>query len=46
VLNRMDANQDVFKAILDDASFAADLQASYGRDVYATLAAGTAADTK
>jgi type I restriction enzyme R subunit len=39
VLSRMDANGDIFKAILDDASFAADLQASYGRDVYATLTA-------
>lgn len=37
VLARMDANADLFKAILDDKGFAADLQASYGRDVYATL---------
>jgi type I restriction enzyme R subunit len=39
VLGRMDANGDIFKAILDDATFASDLQASYGRDVYAVLTA-------
>ncbi len=37
VLARMDANADLFRAINDDRGFAADLQASYGRDVYATL---------
>jgi hypothetical protein len=39
VLGRMDANADIFKAILDDTSFATDLQASYGRQVYAALTA-------
>ena len=34
VLSRMDANADIFKAILDDDAFAKDLQNSYGRDVY------------
>ncbi len=40
VLARMDTNADLFKAILDDHGFAADLQTSYGRDVYATLHEG------
>lgn len=37
VLSRMDANADIFKAILDDDAFAKDLQISYGRDVYREL---------
>lgn len=37
VLQRMDANADIFKAILDDDAFAKDLQSSYGRDVYREL---------
>ncbi len=37
VLARMDTNAELFRAINDDKGFASDLQASYGRDVYATL---------
>lgn len=37
VLTRMDANADIFKALLDDKAFAADVQSSYGRDVYSEL---------
>lgn len=40
VLGRMDANGDIFKAILDDETFAADLRSSYGRDVYSALTVG------
>ncbi|MFP5326805.1 MAG: type I restriction endonuclease subunit R, partial [Acidimicrobiia bacterium] len=41
VLSRMDANADIFKAINDDKGFAEDLKASYGREVYLALRAGT-----
>jgi len=37
VLGRMDANAEIFKAILDDTGFADDLKASYGRDLYREL---------
>lgn len=37
VLQRVDANADIFKAILDDDAFAKDSQDSYGRDVYREL---------
>ena len=34
---RMDANAEIFQAILDDAGFADDLKNSYGRDLYREL---------
>jgi type I restriction enzyme R subunit len=37
VLGRMDANAEIFQAILDDTGFADDLKASYGRDIYIQL---------
>ncbi|MCB0988939.1 MAG: type I restriction endonuclease subunit R [Microthrixaceae bacterium] len=37
VLGRMDANADIFKAILDDTAFAEDLKLNYGRDLYHQL---------
>ncbi len=37
VLGRMDANAEIFQAILDDTGFADDLKASYGRDIYSQL---------
>ena len=37
VLGRMDANGDIFKAILDNQAFADDLKSSYGRDLYRQL---------
>lgn len=37
VLTRMDTNADIFKAILDEETFAKDLESSYGKDVYETL---------
>jgi type I restriction enzyme R subunit len=37
VLNRMDANAEIFQAILDDTGFAEDLKTSYGRDLYREL---------
>jgi len=37
VLGRMDANAEIFQAILDDTGFADDLKASYGRDLYRQL---------
>lgn len=39
VLGRMDANAEIFQAILDDTGFADDLKASYGRDLYRELTA-------
>ncbi len=37
VLGRMDANADIYTAILDNQGFADDLKASYGRDLYRQL---------
>ncbi len=37
VLGRMDANAEIFQAILDDTGFADDLKTSYGRDLYREL---------
>ena len=37
VLGRMDANAEIFQAILDDPGFADDLKSSYGRDLYSQL---------
>lgn len=37
VLGRMDANAEIFQAILDDTGFAEDLKTSYGRDLYRQL---------
>lgn len=37
VLGRMDANAEIFQAILDDTGFADDLKTSYGRDLYRQL---------
>lgn len=33
----MDANAEIFQAILDDPGFADDLKSSYGRDLYSQL---------
>lgn len=37
VMGRMDANEDIYKAILDDEPFASGLRSEYGRDVYREL---------
>lgn len=37
VLGRMDANADIYAAILDNQGFANDLKSSYGRDLYQQL---------
>lgn len=37
VLGRMDTNAEIFKALLDNQSFAEDLKHTYGRDLYQQL---------
>ncbi|MGB3410543.1 MAG: type I restriction endonuclease [Microthrixaceae bacterium] len=37
VLGRMDANAEIFKAVLDNQGFADDLKHTYGRDLYEQL---------
>lgn len=37
VLGRMDANAEIYRAILDDQGFQDDLTTTYGRDLYHQL---------